>query len=276
MVEILQVIEDAFHLYKKKWKTVITAFLVLLAIGILFGLISSGLNLSANALCKAKPAQQGVVDFLLCVTPQALNVGLGIIEGLIAIVITLAVIKPLKEIADKRPVSDWTANFTPQLANAVKVILFRFAVMLLVIAPVVAVALLNLPIILTAKTTGDLTGLLLFGNLFLLLIVMAVMILISAIINFFLMFLEIEIVLSNAGLINAVKKSASIVRNNLGNSLLFVIAWFVLNFVLDIGVIFVACTCCLLPLAILIPPLIIVPIELLSKVILWKRMKKKK
>jgi len=269
MADVLGVIEEAYEKYKAGWRSVIWAFAVIAIIAIIFGLVDFLLRLPGEFLCDK--AQNTLVILLFCISPVILQYVLNFINGLISLMITMSVIRPLNDVANGRAVSNWVTNFPKQFVNALLVILLRFVIAIVCFAPVVILAVLNISLLVAAIQSKNM-GALFAGSLIVLIIVAVVCIVIFAIISFLLSFLEIEMVLGGAGIVAAATRSARLVRGNPADMIVYSILWFVIGFGVGLLTILIACTICLLPVAWLIPPLIVAPIQWLSAVILWRRL----
>jgi hypothetical protein len=270
MVDTIKIIKDAYDIYKENWRSVITAFVVIFLIGLVFGVINFFASLPEQFICNGK--ENILIVLIFCISPQILQYILGLINGLISLVITMAVIKPLDEITSGKTISSWASNFSKQLVNAVLVILLRTILLIVSFGPVVAILVLNISILIALRNSSN-VGVLFGGGLVVFFIVLAVCLLVFTILSFLLMFLEIEIVLGGSGIMEAGVKSAKLVTSNLGVVVVYALIWFLINIVVGLLTVLLICTICLLPLAYLIHPLLVTPIELLSKIILWRRLK---
>jgi hypothetical protein len=271
MVDVIRIIEDSYELYKEKWRGVITAFAVIFLIALIFGIMDFVISLPGQlGVCEVKNA---LILLVFCISPYILRYILGFISGLIDIMVTMAVIGPMDEMAGGKAISSWTSNFTKQLVNSVLVILLRTILAVICFGPIVIAVILNISALVALGNNKNI-GILFGGGLIIFLMVLAVCFLVFAILNFLLMFLEIEVVLGGSGVLQAGIKSAKLVTSNLGDVLAYAIVWFVIGIAVGILTLLVMCTLCLLPLAYLIAPFIVAPIELLSKVILWRKLTK--
>ena len=97
-------------------------------------------------------------------------------------------------------------------------------------------------------------------------------IILMMIINFLLTFLEIEVVVAGKGVIAALQSSFSLVTSNLVSVFLFNLVWWLLGIAFGFITMALCCTVCLAPLALIVGPLIAVPIEWISKLILWREL----
>ena len=271
MVDVVKVISDAYELYRENWRSVITAFGVLFLISLVFGLVNFFAQLPGNFICDG--AKNIWLLLIFCISPAILQSFLGIVNGLLSVIITMAVIKPMDEMALGKTISNWTGHFSKQFVNAILVILLRTAVFLISFAPLIFVVILNISALAALQGSKNF-GILLGGGLLTILLTLVLGIVVSTILNFLLMFLEVEIVLGEGNIFKAAMKSASVVKNNLVDVILWGVVWFLIQIAVVVVTILVACTLCLLPVAYLITPLIVEPIGLLSKVILWRRLKR--
>ncbi|MCX6776403.1 MAG: hypothetical protein NTY73_00290 [Candidatus Micrarchaeota archaeon] len=270
MADVLGVIEEAYEKYKTSWKSVILAFAVIAIIAIIFGLADFLLRLPGELLCDK--AQNTLVVLLFCISPVILQYVLNFINGLISLTITMSVIGPLDDVANNRTVSSWVTNFPKQFVNALLVILLRFAVAIVCFAPLAVLAILNISLLVAVSQSKNIGALVFGSGLIVLIIVGIVCVAIFTLVNFLLSFLEIEMVLGGAGIVAAAKKSARLVIGNLADMIVYFMLWFVIGLGVGLLTIVLACTICLLPVAWLIPSLIVAPIQWLSAIILWRRL----
>jgi len=270
VADVLGVIEEAYEKYKTSWKSVILAFAVIAIIAIIFGLADFLLRLPGELLCDK--AQNTLVVLLFCISPVILQYVLNFINGLISLTITMSVIGPLDDVANDRTVSSWVTNFPKQFVNALLVILLRFAVAIVCFAPLLILAVLNISLLVAVSQSKNIGALVFSGGLIVLIIVGIVCVAIFTLVNFLLSFLEIEMVLGRAGIVGAAKKSARLVMGNLADMIVYSMLWFVIGLGVGLLTIVLACTICLLPVAWLIPSLIVAPIQWLSAIILWRRL----
>ncbi|NYZ79256.1 hypothetical protein H0N99_03855 [Candidatus Micrarchaeota archaeon] len=271
MVDMIRIIEDSYELYKEKWRSVITAFAVVFLIALVFGIVNFVISLPGQlGVCEVKNA---LILLVFCISPYILQYILGFVNSLINLMVTMAVIGPMDEMAGGKAISSWTSKFPKQLVNSILVILFRTILAVICFGPIVILVILNISALVALGNNKNI-GVLLGGGLIIILMVLGVCILVFAILNFLLMFLEIEVVLGGSGVLQAGIKSAKLVTSNLWDVLAYAVVWFVIGIAVGILTLLVMCTVCLLPLAYVITPLIVAPIELLSKVILWRKLNK--
>ncbi|MCX6776046.1 MAG: hypothetical protein NT130_04335 [Candidatus Micrarchaeota archaeon] len=274
MVDVFRIITEAYELYKQNWRSVVTAFGILFVITFVFGLINFFTQLPGNFICdEGSPFEthNAILILIFCISPIILQMILGIVEGLLNVLIVMAVIAPMDEMAKGKQISSWTDHFMKQIVNAVLVILARLVVTLVSFAPLIAVILLNLSALIALRQSQNF-GLLLGGGFIIVLLACAISIAVFFILNFLLMFLEIEMVLGGGSVLEAAVRSAKLVYANLGDAIVYSLLWFVIGIVIAIATFILACTICLLPVAWLIPPLMIMPVQILSGIILWRRL----
>jgi hypothetical protein len=269
MVDILRLIEDAYELYKERWRGVITAFVVIFLIALVFGILNFIISLPGQFLCNGK--ESVIIALLFCISPQIIQNVLNFISSLIDIMVTMAVMKPMDEMAGGKTISGWTGHFSKQVVNSILVILLRVIVSLICFAPMIIIIILNISVLVAWGNSTNF-GTLLTGGLLIFFLVLLVCMAIFTIANFLLTFLEVEVVLGRNGVLQAGVKSAKLVANNLVDVLVYSIIWFLISIGLGVVVLLLMCTVCLLPVAYLIGPLIVVPIELLSKIMLWRKL----
>lgn len=270
MVDVLNIINTAYLLYKENWRSVITAFAFIFAIAFIFGIINFVVQLPGSLICDENtPFAKNVFFVLLfCVSPAVFQIITGAIEGLITIVVHMAVLKPLDEMAVGKPISSWTFGFINNVSNAILVIILRTVLLGVCFAPFVLALIPAIPSLVASKNESAFMA----GGAALLLTLLLGIVL-SLIFNFFLTFLEIEIAVGGSGILDAVSNSTRLVLSNFLDVLIFDALWFLIGIGTGIVTFIIACTICLLPLAWLVPPFIVQPIQLLSTVILWRRLK---
>ena len=266
VADVLKSISGAFELYKDNWQKFILAYAVIL----LLGLISSGISLladlSRDVFCKSNSP---LVVLSLCTFPQISSYALDMVFSLIGTVITFAVLLPFYELSKGKQASDWAGHFFPQLFNAVKVILFRFIISLLIFSPVIAWVFLNLGALLALKPS-DIGLPLLLGSLSVLILLIILSAIVSFIVSILLSFLEVEVVISRRGVFDAASASIRLVKANFLDVFVFGLVWFAISAVVGIASLFLACTLCLLPVVWLIEPFLLAPVYTLSSLLLWQ------
>lgn len=271
MVDIAGVISEAFALYKEKWKEVIVPFVVLFVISIIFAVLDSGLSVVSDALCDA--AGNPYLLLVLCYAPEIMRYALGLIEGLVSLVVIMAVLRPLWELVEGVKVSEWTVHLGNQFVNAVKVILLRFALTVVAFLPLGVFIVLNIAAIVAAvKLAQGLAGILLLGGLAVMLALGLLTVILLIIINFLLTFLEIEMVVGGKGLLSALQASYGMVASNLVGVFLFNLVWWLIGIALGLITLALCCTLCLAPLALAIRPFIVTPVEWTSRLTLWREL----
>ncbi|QLJ53341.1 MAG: hypothetical protein Sv326_1166 [Candidatus Fermentimicrarchaeum limneticum] len=275
MVDVFRIITEAYELYRENWRSVVTAFGVVFVITLAFGIINLFAQLPGNFICgEDSPfeTQNALLILIFCISPVILQMILGIVDRLLGVLIAMAVITPMDEMATGKPISNWMGHFSRQIVNAVLVILARLVVTLVSFAPLIAAILLNLSALIALRQSQNF-GLLLGGGLIIILLACAVSIAAFIILDFLLLFLEMEMVLGGGSVLNAAARSAKLVYANRGDVVVYSLLWFVIGIGVAIATFIIACTICLLPLAWLIPAFVVQPIQLLSGIILWRRLK---
>ena len=271
MVDAIGVIQDSYELYKENWRKVITAFVVLFLLGLVFSIVDFLARLSEDTVCKV--TNNPTLVLLFCLSPVVLQLVLGVIGGLFSNLITIAVIRPMDEIIGKKTVSNWTKHFSPQLFNAIKVMVVRALISLIVFAPFILALLGSIPALIALKNNVNPT-LLLGGGLLLIVILLIFTAIVWSVVMFLLTFLEVEIVLGGGGVFGAMSRSANLVKENPVDVFVFSVLWFFIRSAVGILNIMLLCTVCLIPLMFVTLPFIVEPIELMSKVELWRKLTK--
>jgi len=276
--DIIEVLSDSFAVYREKWEDVVGAFLALFLVGLGFQVAGIAIGLVRGVACSLP---HPLVIIGLCLPLLAVQIGLGILQWLLNGLMTFSALKPLSEMIDGRKISSWTGHLKPQAVNAIKVLLFRFIVHVLLAVPLIVFTILNFALIFAAAMRASSGGgVLLVADILLFLAAVLLTIIAELLANFLLSFLEVEVVLNGRGVLSAAGSSVSLVRANFADVFLFDLAWFMLGIGiwwgmgLCIGLI-VCSMCCLLPLAIvvvLVTPLVVVPLWLTSNMMLWKRL----
>ena len=270
MVDVVQVISDAFSTYREKWREVIVPFLVLFAIAFVFGLASFGLSMTRQFACDS---DNPYILLGLCLAPQIVQMLMAMVESFVGLVVIMAVLFPLWELAQGKKASVWTEYLGPQLFNAIKVILLRLALTIIAALPIVIFVVLEIGIIIaTLKAGGGLGGILAMGSIFVFLLVILVTVVLMMVINFLLTFLEIEVVINRRGVIAAMRASYERVVSNLLGVFLFNVVWWLLGLGVGILTLALVCTLCLAPIGWMISPLIVTPVMWISRLLLWKEL----
>jgi len=278
MADPIRIIADAFDLYKENWRKFATAYLVIFLIDIFFGGIKFALNIVIVLAC---PSDNTVLQLILCDFPQltqyVFTATITFIDFFINLLVALAVITPFYELSERKPVSDWAGHFFPQLPNAFLVIILRYIITLAAFIPFGIVIALNLSaIIAIAGSDGGISNLSSALPMFGLIAIVAsalFSVLLMWAFNFFLTFLEIEVVLSKYSVLEAAGASISIVRKNLLDVFIFDLVWVGVNFGVGLLSVLLCCTIVLIPVVYLIRPFLIAPVQTLSSILLWKQLK---
>src|SRR5271157_2020823 len=263
MVDVIKIIEDSYGFYKEKWRSVITAFIVIFLIAIFFGIANFIISLPGKlGVCDAKNA---LILLVFCISPYVLQYILGFVNNMINVMVTMAVIAPMDEMAGGKAISSWTDKFRKQLVNSILVILLRTILAVICFGPIVLAVILNISVLIALSNSNNI-GILFGGGFLILLLFSGLCILVFAIMSFLLTFLEVEVVLGGSGVLQAGIKSARLVMSNFWDVLAYSLVWLVIGIAVGVLTIIIACTICLAPLAYVIPPFIVAPIELLSRV----------
>lgn len=270
-MDILKIIQDSYESYSDNWRKLISAFIVLFIFGVVVGVIDLVGRLSSDTICKA--TNDTLLVLIFCISPLILQYGLGVVGGLLNTLITIALIKPIDEIGGRKTVSNWTEHFTPQLLNAILVMVLRGLLSIIIFAPFILILVGSIPVLVALGNKSNILALV-GGELLLVIITLAVSCVVWSVVMFLLTFLEIEIVLGGHGVLDAGVKSANLVKNNLEDALIFSIIWFMIRMAVGALNILLLCSICLIPLMFLINPFIVEPIELMSKVAFWRKLNK--
>jgi len=272
-IDIIEVLSDSFAIYKEKWEGVIGAFLALFLVGLGFQVAGIAIGLVRSITCGLP---HPLVIIGLCLPLLAVQIGLGILQWLLNGFITFSALKPLSEMIDGKEISSWTGHLKPQAVNAIKVLLFRFIVSVLLAVPLIVFTVLNFALIFAAalRAGGGGGGMFFVADLLLFFAALLLTIIAELLANFLLSFLEVEVVLNGRGVLSAAGSSVSLVRANFLDVFLFDLAWFVLGIGIGLASFaLIVCTLCILaPVAMLATPLVIVPLWLTSNMMLWKRL----
>jgi hypothetical protein len=188
----------------------------------------------------------------------------------------MAVLNPLWCIIEGGEIThDWTWHLRSQWFNALKIALLRLILTLLVFLPLVAVVILDLAVVFAAaeamKNEG-LGGLLGVSGVIVLIGAVVVSVALMAIVNFLLTFLEIEVAVAGKGIASAAKSSFALVTSDLLGVFLFNLVWWLLGITVGFVMVLLCCTLCLAPVALVLQPLVITPVEWISKLIFWKEL----
>lgn len=274
MANVIGTITGAFDAYSENWRKVVVPFAVLVAIGFVFWLVTLGISLVSEGVCKV--ADDPYVLIAFCYFPQVIEWISGIVQELVGLIVIMAVLVPLWEIANRKPMSSWTEHAGRQLFNALKVIVVRLGLSLVIFSPLIIFIALNIAgiIAVVESVPADADQVIvitaLVGSLGMVVAAIILSIVLGMFLNFFLTFFEIEVAVGGKGIVEAVQSSANMVLANFLDTLVFNILWWAIGMSVSILVLFLFCTVCLIPVAFLFSPLVVVPIMWLSKLLLWK------
>lgn len=282
MVDVVKLITDSFELYKKNWKKFITGFGALVLIAVLIAVLQIGVSIAGSAAC-GRVADPNM-DFIACISSDVVKYTTSTLEGIVNVVVIVALLIPLYEMVAKKQISNWTGHIVPQLGNSVKLMIFGIVKELIIIAPFAAFLIaVILPMVIAAGTgAGKQTGvaavlpLLSIGMLVLLIPALIFYIVINFAVNLFLTFLSMEMVVGEKGLFESIKSSFGIVKANFVEVFVFKVVWWLIGIPVAIITMLLACTVCLLPVALLVRPLLVEPVQIISTVDLWKQLTQKK
>jgi len=257
MADIIEIVKGSCRLYVEHWREVVTAFAALFAVAVAFELLQLVPVLGFFAAIAAIPGMEAALAVVL-----------------------IAVFRPLGEIADGKPPSDWTTHVGPTLVPALKAFALRFAVNLAMLVPfiILAAVLLGPAIAAVAQDPTALPGVApaLTAALPPILLCALATLAVFIAVTLLLMFLEIEVSLGNMGVLDAAKASCRLVLSNLAAVIVFEAVW------LGIAVVIMIPTALLtLPVSLCFPPLAslitnavmylgLFPVMYLSLVKLWK------
>lgn len=269
MASVLNLISEAFALYRESWKKVVVPFVVLLAIAVIFGLVSFGISLVSQVVC---PNTDNLYLLLaLCYAPQIFQNLLGMVEQLVGLVVVMAVLAPLWGLVSGKKMGDWKGNLGSQFLNAIKVVIVRFVLTMVALAPLIVFIAINIVAIVAIVQSGSgFGGLAAVGGIAIILVVLLVTVILMMIVSFLLTFFEIEVAVGGKGVFDAIGASYGLVTANLAEAFIFNLAWWLLGIAIAIFTVFLACTICLAPVAMVLSPLVIVPVMWISRLMLWR------
>ncbi|MDD5317906.1 MAG: hypothetical protein PHF51_04225 [Candidatus ainarchaeum sp.] len=267
---VIDIIQGAYELYAEKWREAVSPFIALFAVAILFGAISFIASVSGNAVCSATRDSAAAA---LCAIPRVFEFGVSALEKFVSLFVIMAALAPLYGLVRGKKMGNWFAELGPQFVNTLKVILLRAALTVAAFLPFLAVVLLNIAALaaLLAAFRGGNAAPFALGGFTIVLIAAALLTgILVALVQFFLTFLEIEVVLGKKGVMDALAASVSLVRENLLDVFLFNVVWWLIGIAVGMVTLLLCCTIILIPLTIVIVPLIVTPIEWLSRIMLWQ------
>ncbi|MBN2013967.1 MAG: hypothetical protein JW778_02195 [Candidatus Altiarchaeota archaeon] len=283
MDDVTDAIKSGYNLYKENYNRVLSAFIALFVFIFLVSILSMGLNFAFNLVerpCEFTPSGadflSSLVSLMVCEYTKPsffVRTALGWLSSIVVILITLSVIKPLEETASKKNVSEWTSHLGTQFSNAVKLFFFELFVGIITILPILLFFLLWVPGTASVLSSASEEQLRVFMDnimqgLLVFVVGVFIVVLIETVLVLLFTFVRIELVLSNRGLMDAVRNSVEIVKNNAGKVFVFHLIWLLISLVLAVLAFF---TCCL---AFIVGPaisyLLILPVRLFSEILLWR------
>lgn len=270
--DIVSLISKGYHLYKDNWEKVITLFGFVLLINIVLWVIQQIFGFITQISCEV--ASDPFTVLLFCLGPIPLQMFLGMLGWFASLIFILGALRQIDAVVEKKPLVGWFSAFKSQVLNGVKVILLRTGIAIFALIPLIITVLLSIPAIMALKGNPDVMGILFSGSFLFILLSIIFFIIVSAIIGFLLTFLEVEVAIAGKGIIEAVSSSYTMVLKNIIPVFIFGIIWFLLNIVVSLASMLLACTICLMPFVVAIQPLIVTPIYYFSLVLLWKELGK--
>ncbi len=294
MSDVLDSIESAYVLYKENHKKVLTAFLLLFFLSLIVKALSpipllSTASLFSSLGVECTPSYGDTMSSfesnLTCALMQHLPADALVtwVMALVTTIVVLCVIKPLEEIISKKKISAWRTHLKAQQLNTIRLVVLQTALTAVNIIP--AIVLSAFIIQDTAHTSHIIDNgrnLMQPASAFLstyarimftsaLSILLGfVLLLINIILALSLTFVRVELVLTDKGLVDAIKKSINLSIKNPWSVILFHILWLITDFILWLLAVILCCTTFFIVPAFSL--LLILPIRLLSEIILWKKL----
>lgn len=284
-IHSIDAIREAIRFYVKGWRHFIVAFLLVFIVTSLFSFLLSknfigsimGFFYILMTLFKSQITtidQEKLALFIVvCIGVISTSLLVTIVPFLIGILISLSVLKPFDDMVSNKSISSWKKFIFPNIKNCLKVSLIRiiFIVPLWFILFIVPSLLLYNYLQTSAiggfGTTKNL-GQAVFVFLIIVLLFVITLTIVTIFVDLTLAFLEIEVVMKNLGIIKATKNSISLLRRNFLNVLILNLPFWIINLIL-VGFLFIPYLGSILQVAIIW--LLVQPIFLLSKLILWKK-----
>lgn len=269
MTDIIEIISSAYKSYSANYQKVLSAFAIIAVITFVASMVSSLSNLSDRFDEKwCAPENLGKLPFTeYCGTSTFASIVLGLadfvisfIGGIITTIIVFAAYKPLGEILSGGPVSSWQQHLSSQVGNTLRLYLLLLAQFLVV----VFVIMLGASIIYFSGLNWIVAAVVVIVGIILLLLMG---------IGFALAFtfVNVELVFSKKGIVDAVNSSYALVKKNLANVFLFHLVWLMISIAVGLATLI---TCCL---SIFLDPIvscmILLPIRMLSEIVFWKQLK---
>lgn len=277
MLDVIEVIRKAYSFYVENYRTVFSAFVVVAVIefiSIIVSRLSDFYSRVVGRVCEQSIFLYFSESFnVTCETAEFVSILLVLVNlvvslatGFIYTVIILAVLKNLNELIEGSQASSWQSNLRSQVGNTLRLWLLSFLqsvfAFIFVFVPVILLLFLGALFIKTPDPV-----------FFIALIALAIVLvfLISVIFLLFFTFVQVELVLTHRGLIEAVRNSYRIVRSHLSEVIVFHLFWIAVGVVSFITILI---TCCLsIFVAPILNNLLILPVRLCSEIMLWKRLK---
>jgi hypothetical protein len=269
MANIIEIISSAYKSYSANYQKVLSAFAVIAALSLVASFVSSMSDLS-DSFNEDWCADKNVGKLPLteyCGTSTfaslmlgLVDIGVGLVVGLITTILVLALYKPLEEILSGSQVSRGEHHLSSQLGNMIRVYLLHLAQFLAVVF-----------LIMLGASIFYFSGLNWMVALIVIIVGVIMLILMAIAFPLAFTFVNVELVLGKKGLIDAVKNSYALARTNLSDVFLFHLVWLTIGIVVGIATIF---TCCF---AIFVDPIvscmILLPVRLCSEILFWKKLK---
>jgi len=274
----LNLLDESIALYQKNWEkyagALIGVFLVILFAGVVNFLVGM---LGRIACDSTNP----VLLLLFCSTlfPFIGQLIIAFLLGFLAVPFTLSLLQPFEETVGRKPISSWVLHFSGNVGKALLASLLRLNATAILWIPFIVLLLFKFSAIDASILKPMRWHVSMFMGISLLPIPVFALLtaFAQALLNCFLLFLEPELVLGRKGVFQAAKASFDLVMAKPGQTFAYAGVWYAVGILLwFVGSLLGCLTCLLNPVIWLVWSFLLYPIQNLSLVLLWKRVKELK
>lgn len=272
----INVFDEAAILYKRNWKLIISAYLGIFILLLAAGVINFILSLDQLKAFTCSSPHESIV-LLTCRAPFISQTIITYLLGLLGTFFIIAMYRPFDQISDRKPPSHWASWLVPTWQLSVQSLLVRLGLTVVLWLPLLTYSLLTMDFLqdrLIIKAMPLFTALMTMPFLpYLALAALAFGL--SALANVFLIFFEAELVISRKKLPLAIRDSARLARARFADVLVFSLFWFAIGSIVYVADNTLSCVliiCKIMPVFMMAWAFLLLPIQNLSLIILWKRL----
>ncbi|MEM4389949.1 MAG: hypothetical protein QXG98_04785 [Candidatus Micrarchaeia archaeon] len=271
----INIIDESIGLYQKHWGNYAGALLGVFLVTLFIGVINFLVSMLGRIACDST---NPLILLLFCSSffPFIGHYLIAFLLGFLAVPFTLSLLQPFNEMAERRPISSWILHLSKNAGRALLAALLRLNATAIVWIPFLLLVLIEFSVINSAiiEKMRWHPSIFLRASLLPFLIAAIATVFVQAVLNYFLLFLEPELVLAGKDIFQALRASVTLVLTKTGETLAYAAFWHVVGILLWIAGSLLGClTCFLNPVIWLIWSFLLYPVQNISLVLLWRRVK---